>query len=198
MIKQYSERKTEDRKIALINTLSYSSVIDLGCGNGGYLPYMQRRVSYVVGLDVDRNLAKISKRRGVDIVLASVNYLPFKEKSFDCVWASEVIEHFPTIEVLDEIERIASKKIILTLPNPVFPDFKRDPTHVLQYSVTSLKGVLGKKLIWSYKVRGLGVNYMIPTKLIKNFTLWATWFVPWISPTILAVGVKRIVNGENY
>jgi len=197
MIKQYSERKTEYRKIALINKLSYASVIDLGCGNGGYLPYLQKHVRYVVGLDIDRNLAKLSKRRGFDVVLASINYLPFKENSFDCVWAAEVVEHFPTIDVVDKIERISYKKIILTLPNPIFPDFKRDPTHILKYSVTRLKGVLGKKSIWSYKVRGLGFNYMMPTKLLKKFTLWVTWFIPWISPTILAVGVKRCAKGEN-
>jgi hypothetical protein len=27
--------------------------------------------------------------------------------------------------------------------------------------------------------------------------LWATWFIPWVAPTILAVGIKRLDKGEN-
>jgi SAM-dependent methyltransferase len=194
MLKLYAKRKAEDRKIFLINKLKCDSIVDLGCGNGEYLPYLQRRAKFVVGLDINKKLAKISHARGFDIILATIDHSPFKDKSFDGVWAAEVIEHFSNLEVLNKIERIASEKLVLTMPNPIFPHFEKDPTHILHYSVTSLRHFLNNKSkssTWTYSVRGLGFDYMIPTKLIKRLTLYATWLVPWLSPTICVVGVNE-------
>lgn len=196
MMKLYAEREAEDRKIFLINRFipKCNRIVDLGCGNGEYIPYLQTKAAYVVGIDIDIDLVKISKRKGFEVILATLDYLPFKDKSFDCVWASEVVEHFPTFDVLDKIERITSEKIILTMPNPIFPHFKKDSTHILPYSVTSLRHFLNNKSKdskWRYSVRGLGFKEMIPTKLFKLFTLYVTWQLPWLSPTVTVIGINN-------
>ena len=44
----------------------------------------------------------------------------FKENSFDCVLASDIIEHLPKeqgLELLDIMEKIAKKKVIIMTPN---------------------------------------------------------------------------------
>jgi len=195
-MKLYTEREAENRKIFLIDrfiTKCYK-IVDLVCGNCEYYPYLQAKATFVVGVDIDVSLLKISKMKGFEVILATLDYLPFKDKSFDCAWVSEVIEHFPTFEVLDKIECITSKKMILTMPNPIFPHFKKDPTHILHYSVTSLRNFLNNKSKnskWRYSVRGLGFKEMIPTEIIKMFTVYTTWFIPWLSPTISVIAIWR-------
>lgn len=196
MLKLYAEREIENRKIFLINNFisKYNRIVDLGCGNGEYIQYLQMKAMYVIGVDINMDLVKISKAKGFEVVLASLDYLPFKYKSFDCAWASEVVEHFPTLDILDKIEYITSNKMIITMPNPIFPHFKRDPTHILLYSVSSIRNFLdkrSKKSEWIYLIRGLGFNEMIPTKIIKMFTVFATWFFPWFSPTILVIATNN-------
>jgi glycosyltransferase involved in cell wall biosynthesis len=191
MIEVYAKRKVEKRKIRLINTLNFDSILDLGCGNGAYLPYLKKRAQLVVGLDINRSLMKISQKRGFDVVLATIDRLPFRDKCFSCVWSAEVLEHFPSFDVVNEIERVASKKVVLTLPNPLFPHFKRDPTHILKYSVSSLRARLSQQprtSKWHYVVRGLGFNEIIPTQIFRQLSTFFTWFLPWLSPTISAIG----------
>jgi glycosyltransferase involved in cell wall biosynthesis len=196
MLKSYAEREAEIRKIFLINKFisKCDRIVDLGCGNGEYIPYLRMKASCVIGVDIDINLAKISKANGCDVILATLDYLPFKDESFDYVWASEVVEHFPTLDVLDKIERITSGKIILTMPNPIFPHFKRDSTHILQYSIASLSHFLNnksKESKWIYSIRGLGFKEMVPTKLIRHLTLYVAWQLPWLSPTVAVIGIKN-------
>lgn len=198
----YCARGIEDRKLHVVKSLNFNSILEVGCGNGGYLPYLKKRAKFVVGIDINRSLAKRSHLRGFDIILASMDRLPFKDRSFECVWISEVLEHMPSFDPLNEIERVITKKIVLTIPNPVFPHFKRDPSHVLRYSVSSFKNVLfqrSKRSSWSYIVRGMGYNENIPTRLIRKLSLYLTWFFPHLSPTILAVGANkgaRVSNGK--
>lgn len=93
--------------------------LDLGCGRGRHLKLMPKGS---VGLDI-----LPQKVDGYDIVRFDLNYLsptiklPFKDKSFDCVLASHVLEHVENpYRLLREINRILIDEgiVIISVPNP--------------------------------------------------------------------------------
>jgi glycosyltransferase involved in cell wall biosynthesis len=191
MMKPYAGRIAEERKVRLVNSITYGSVLDVGCGNGVYLSHWKEHARLVVGLDVDKSLAKIAHKRGFDVVAATVSSLPFSDKCFDCIWMSEVVEHLPSFDFVKEIERVASKKVILTLPNPISPHFKRDLGHILHYSISSLRERFrteSRSSPWRYVLRGLGFNEVIPGRSLRLLSMFLTWFLPWLSPTISIMG----------
>jgi ubiquinone/menaquinone biosynthesis C-methylase UbiE len=105
----------KDRKI---------SVIDLGCGKGiwGYLFCASREnMTYLCGVDITPTYLKFVKERNVydDLILCDCTHLPFRDRSFDLVLLSEVLEHLEKKQgyaVLKQLERIARQLIIITVP----------------------------------------------------------------------------------
>jgi len=58
--------------------------------------------------------------------LCDVRKLPFKQKSFDTVLCMEVIEHLEkeeAIRLIEDMEKIARKKIIITTPVGFWEDY---------------------------------------------------------------------------
>ncbi len=186
------KRKVEDRKTFLISKYApkCNKILDLGCGSGVYFPALREKGNIIVGIDINSTLCRISSERGYIVVNADAERLPFKNKSFDCIWASEIIEHFFTLDIIDEIERIAISRILITMPNPISPHYKV-PTHVLNYSVSSLKNTLNNKdREWNYDIRGLGYKKYLP-QVLQKLSLNVTWCIPWIAPTIAVIGTKK-------
>jgi len=188
------EMKSEEpRKLDLIRRFvpSCENVLDLAAGDGVYLPHLARKGKRVVALEINRDLCDVIKGRGFQPVMAHAWFLPFREDAFDCVWASEIIEHLPTLDTFDEIERIAKGNIVITMPNPWSPHYKRDPTHVLKYSLLILAGFLRRRAgysQWRYRMRGLGFYWIPGPGFFKTLTKHATYYLPWLSPTISLVG----------
>lgn len=190
------KKGVEPRKIFLIqNRLPYCHfILDVGSGAGIYIPYLSQKAKHIVALDINqKNHLEVSKK-DYEFVLADARSLPFRDGIFDALWASEIIEHFESLKCLDELERVTNKTILITVPNPLSPHFKRDPTHILKYSVIGLEKFLknrSKKSAKKYVIRGLGFDEIPIPKIIKMFTTFATWFIPILSPTIAIIGVTK-------
>ena len=98
------------------------TLIDVGCGEGYWLELLSKRTQLrLSGSDVSPVRLNIAKENlsGKDISLkvADILHLPFGEGSFDQVTALEVLEHLPNWQDgLNELSRIASKKVIATVP----------------------------------------------------------------------------------
>jgi ubiquinone/menaquinone biosynthesis C-methylase UbiE len=113
------------RYVKLIELLSgiAGTVLDLGAGDG-YLSYLlSKRKYHVVAFDISSNrLAKFgnqARAAQIEQILGHIDYLPFKSASFDCVIASELIEHLPKYEKsLSEVNRILKSNgaIIISVP----------------------------------------------------------------------------------
>jgi len=59
-----------------------------------------------------------------DLVRGDVTRLPFKDRSFDIALCAEVIEHLRKDDgprLVHELERVATKRIVLTTPNGFVP-----------------------------------------------------------------------------
>lgn len=98
-------------------------VLDVGCGKGWLSRELVRRGVAVCSLDV----GKVNPRRALEqtpdrlhtAVVASAEHLPFADATFDCVVASEVIEHLPEPErAIAEMYRVVRPggRVIVSTP----------------------------------------------------------------------------------
>ena len=197
-------KEAESRKLELVNRFIplCDDILDLAAGDGVYLPHLAGRGKRVVAVEISRDLCDVIRSRGYQPIMAHAWFLPFRDDAFDCVWASEIIEHLPTLDTFSEIERVARGDIVITMPNPWSPHYKRDPTHVLRYSLFSLARFLRHRVRdsqWRYRIRGLGFYWIPGPGFFKTLTRYATYYLPWLSPTISVIGrsTRGIPAGAN-
>ena len=94
-----------------LNALSNDSlVLDIGCGNGKYLPVNNN--VYMFGTDRSENLLKICNEKiiNANLFVADSLYLPIRSNSFDAAISIAVVHHFSNdllrLKALKEIHRI--------------------------------------------------------------------------------------------
>jgi len=89
-------------------------ILDVGCGQGSILSRVYRNFDETVGIDISRTMAEqsMSKLKSVGtanfhVIIADAERLPFVDKTFDVVCATEIIEHVPNDErMLNEVLRV--------------------------------------------------------------------------------------------
>jgi len=91
------------------------SILDVGCGDGLITNALPENIR-VVGFDVGEASLSHIKR---ETMIGTATALPYKDGEFDLVMANDVIEHIPDGDyqkVLSEIQRVAKRFIIITVP----------------------------------------------------------------------------------
>lgn len=110
---------TEKTRIILdIIPKQCNAIVDIGCGNGAITNVLADRYM-VVGLDRSQEALKHLSVQALPVI-GTADYLPFKDKSFDLVFSSEMLEHLPNdvfLKCISEMKRISSKYILITVPN---------------------------------------------------------------------------------
>lgn len=89
-----------------------TNMLEVGIGNGTVTNYLRSNGVKVTTLDFARDLNPD--------VEGSVTNLPFNDNAFDTVLCAEVLEHLPFNQfetALSELMRVASNRVILTLPH---------------------------------------------------------------------------------
>lgn len=108
------------------------SVLDVGCGDGAFLKLCGDRGFEVTGLEVsEKRVARAqkflrSKSIRADVLAGDINKLPFEDRAFDVVVASEVVEHVVDPErAVSELARVTKEggKVIITVPYKEKPTF---------------------------------------------------------------------------
>jgi SAM-dependent methyltransferase len=99
---------------------SDQSLLDVGCGNGTFLAFLeqQRPAMNLNGLERSRTAVQAAICR-CDILEGAITAIPFADRTFDVVSALEVIEHLPyqIYEAgLRELERVASDHLLISVP----------------------------------------------------------------------------------
>jgi ubiquinone/menaquinone biosynthesis C-methylase UbiE len=152
-----------------------SSILDLGCGDGRITNVLVKKYEHVCGLDSSEEALKhvVSEKK-----LGSLDSLPFEDKSFDTILCSEVLEHLPFRtynKALQEMERVAGKYILVTVPNNqnrklssvICPycgcRFEPD-RHIRSFTSENMKGLFGQ---FRLKV----VKTCVPAKTYPNYAL---------------------------
>jgi ubiquinone/menaquinone biosynthesis C-methylase UbiE len=77
-----------------IYPLMSGKVLDVGCGMGFFSDKISKYVSWVTGIDIKKSCIDLAiPEKNVNFAQADAERIPFKDKTFDCVFCSEVIEH---------------------------------------------------------------------------------------------------------
>lgn len=107
------------------------SVLDIGCGSNSMAKLLSKRI-FKVGVDAHKQCLQDSKTKQIhdEYVECEIQNISkyFKENSFECVIAIDVIEHLTKddgFRLLDTIEQIASRKVIVFTPNGFLPQGDR-------------------------------------------------------------------------
>lgn len=133
------------------------SLLDVGCGSDSPVKYFSKKIKRCVGVDLFQ--PSIDRSRGKEIhneyhlmnVLEIGNFFP--EKSFDCVVASDLIEHLEKkdgFKLIEIMEKLAKKKVIVFTPNGFLEQREYDgnkyQVHLSGWEIEEMKK-LGYKLI---------------------------------------------------
>ena len=163
LTRRYLDRRVDGRMVALIDRElpGAASVLDVGCGSGLYGPALRRRAATVVGLDHDPVLCRQAEATGAydRVLCAPVARLAGQLGPVDVVFCSEFVEHLPRQQLrgtLDLLEAAATTKMVVTVPNRLFPHAHMDPTHVLRYRLRWLLAELNRSRRFAYSLHPLG------------------------------------------
>ncbi len=100
-----------------------SRVLDIGCGNGRLYQLAEKNQAKFVGVDQSEKLIEfaIEKFPKAEFVVSEMNFLPFKDNSFDLILAIASLHHIPSEEMrqkaLEEMKRVITKKGTIILLN---------------------------------------------------------------------------------
>ena len=119
--------------LATLNTISFSSFLDVG-GAQGFYPFLVRHFFKKVRVrnsDLSQEVCNWGEKiLGIKSDCVDVQNLPYKNNSFDVVFCSETLEHVKDDKrALSELLRIAKKAVILTVPF--------EPAEVVTYNIQS-------------------------------------------------------------
>ncbi len=121
-VNEHDERRVHEYIISKIEKTS-GFVLDVGCGNGWAAEYFTSKKKMITSLDISvANPKKVMKYfpSGFHSALTADSFkLPIKDNSYDCVIASEIIEHVVSPrEFVQELYRVVKPggKLIITTP----------------------------------------------------------------------------------
>jgi len=117
-----------EKELSRVVDASCVSLLDVGCGFNSPVSSLRQRPKYMVGIDGFAPAIEESRAKGIHEEYHRMPLLEignkFKPESFDCILASDVIEHFTKeegISLIEQMERIARKKVIIYTPNGFLP-----------------------------------------------------------------------------
>jgi SAM-dependent methyltransferase len=93
-------------------------VLDVGCGGGATIERL-RRYGSVLGMEISEEAVAYNRKRGREVILGSIEQMPFAANSFDLALALDVIEHVPDdLQALQELFRILRPRgsLLVTVP----------------------------------------------------------------------------------
>ncbi len=87
-----------DLEVEAISTSARGhDILEIGVGTGLILERTAKVARRATGIDLSLGMAGVSSRKGLTVLNASVNALPFPDDSFDVVYSCKVLPHVPDI-----------------------------------------------------------------------------------------------------
>jgi len=131
--------------------------LDVGCGKMPYREYIldNSKVQEYIGLDIETALVYDTQIKP-DFYWKGKD-MPFRENTFDCAFATEVLEHCPEPEtVLKEIFRVLKPGGVLFLTVPFLWNLHEVPNDEYRYTPFSLKRHLRNSGFTEIKIEATG------------------------------------------
>jgi ubiquinone/menaquinone biosynthesis C-methylase UbiE len=121
--KQTSKVHQQVRQI--INELRPASLLDVGCGNGGFLSLVRDGNRMLAGADLSPEMITVARQRlgeTVDLRVADSEHLPWDTGTFDCLTCNYSFHHYPNPGVvLLDMRRVLKPGGYLVMSDPWFP-----------------------------------------------------------------------------
>ncbi|MFH1257799.1 MAG: methyltransferase domain-containing protein [Candidatus Micrarchaeota archaeon] len=152
-------------------------ILDVGCGGGFIGKILKDNGNDYTGCDLQDGPIRQARKKGLKVIKAKAQDLPFKDNTFDIVIMPEVIEHFvETDKALKELKRVTKPggKVIVTTPNftsfrdriLVFfghmPAYSMHVDHVKFFNRKRLHDALRKAGLRVKKIYGSALGIPIP------------------------------------
>lgn len=186
----HDERRVREYIISKIPK-DVNSILDVGCGNGWVAKEFLSKGKQVYSLDISvTNPAKVNKlyqsQKHFGIAADSF-HLPFNDNSFDCVIASEIIEHvFDPAAFIKELFRVVKKGGSLVITTPYKEKLiyylcihcnQKTPAnaHIHSFDENKLRDIYSGKDLESYKYKTFGNKALLFLRthvILKFFPFW--------------------------
>ncbi|PCJ21371.1 MAG: hypothetical protein COB02_01935 [Candidatus Cloacimonadota bacterium] len=134
------------------------SVLDVGCNTGLLAQQLSKKAKFVYGIEIQENLIKKAKKsineKNIEFICADATTYNFDKMLINCVTLSNVLEHIEfrvdflkkvikNIKWLDKSNRkfyirvpIIEREWIAVYKKQMGLDYRLDPTHYTEYTVT--------------------------------------------------------------
>ncbi|PSB35725.1 class I SAM-dependent methyltransferase [Stenomitos frigidus] len=124
-------------------------ILDAGCGGGAYVEFLSQKNFEITGIDKYNQFLDVARERGQSgtYVQGDVTDLPFADKTFDCTYCFDVLEHVDDHLAIQELIRVTEKRLIIAVPKEdetmhrfglTFAHYQ-DKTHLRNYTSKSLE-----------------------------------------------------------
>jgi SAM-dependent methyltransferase len=197
LTEEYLGREVDSRMVEIIGEYlgGMTSVVDVACGSGLYGPHLAEIVPTVYGIDHDPELCDNARSTGAyeRVACDRIEQMGEHFDGVDAVFCSEFLEHVPPSElrgIVEAIEAVATKRVVITVPNPLSPHFKHDPTHIGRYSVFSMRRTLNEGGRFAYRLLPLGFSDDLRAKRWARILQPLSRRIALLSPTVLYVGER--------
>lgn len=96
----------------LLSDVSFSKVLELGCGTGKNTQWLAEKATHVTAVDFSEEMIKKAKEKitadNIDFIIADIKQpLPFSDSSFNLVTCNLVLEHIQNLQpVFSEVSRV--------------------------------------------------------------------------------------------
>lgn len=97
------------------------NILDIGTGAGNLLKIIQDKYNsvYLYGIDYNINLSGIKLNNTIKVYRADARQLPFRDTFFDVVFALDILEHIPEVEVaVKEVKRVLKSNGLFIVSAP--------------------------------------------------------------------------------
>ena len=108
----------EERKSYFAKYLVGDTVLDVGCGGGGYVEYVSRFNYQVVGLERNEQFLQVARSgspKGT-YVQGDAEALPFRDRAFDSTYCFDLLEHVNDVIAIRELTRVTKDRVIVAVP----------------------------------------------------------------------------------
>ena len=155
----------------MIRPLEFTSVLDVGCGQGSFLQELQSEFPNIepYGIDISSSAVEMARKRvagGRFCVLDITD--KFLDDKCDLVVCSEVLEHIPDdVSALHNLRKMACKYLLVSTPQGRMRQFERQVGHVRNYAPGELVNKIESSGFTVLSVVEWGFPFYSP--LYRNF-----------------------------